>query len=186
MQWPEIVPGWHHLRLKEAENGPITKSLLEMHRRALRLGEDRHAALLALNALEEVLIRADAVNAGAHRPVDNPTRLVINFLSEHYDRPLTLRELAGMSRQSVARLTREFRRHTGMSVQVYLENFRLDRARRLLGRTSLSLKEIAVQTGFQSPFYFSRRFKRKTGKSPRAYRLSVLNPPSARPGKKRS
>jgi AraC family transcriptional regulator of arabinose operon len=175
MQWPEILPGWHHLHLHQPEAGPILKRLLEMHRRAFRHARDRHSESLSLNALEEVLLWADAAHQSARQPVDGQTRRVVNFLSEHHDRQLTLERLAQMSGQSVARLTREFRRHTGTSVQVYLEDFRLNRARQLLARTTLSVKEISAQTGFQSPYYFSQRFKRKTGKSPRSYRIWMVN-----------
>jgi AraC family transcriptional regulator, arabinose operon regulatory protein len=170
VQWPEALPGWHHLPFQKKDAGRIAKRLLEMHRRASRLAKDPNSEALSMNALEEVLLWADAANEGSRRPIDDPTRKVVQFLGEHHDQPLTLERLAQASGQSVARLTREFRRHTGLSVQVYLENFRLDRARQLLARTTLSIKEIAAQTGFQSPFYFSQRFKRKTGKSPRAYR----------------
>jgi AraC family transcriptional regulator of arabinose operon len=181
MQWPESLPGWHHLHLEKPEANRIAKRLLEMNRRAISLAQNSYSEDLAMNALEEVLLWADAASEGNRLPVDDRIRLAIQYLGEHYDQPLTLKRLARETGQSVARLTREFRRHTGISVQVYLENFRLDRARQLLVRTTLSLKEISGQTGFQSPFYFSQRFKQKTGKNPRGYRAWVLSQSASRP-----
>lgn len=43
-------------------------------------------------------------------------------------------------------------------------------ARRLLGFTPLSVKEIAARLGYADPFHFSRAFKGATGLSPQAYR----------------
>jgi AraC family transcriptional regulator of arabinose operon len=52
----------------------------------------------------------------------------------------------------------------------YVEARRIERATQLLRVTSLSVKQIAEQVGFESPFYFSLRFKKATGISPSAYR----------------
>jgi AraC family transcriptional regulator of arabinose operon len=54
----------------------------------------------------------------------------------------------------------------------FVERQRIERARQLLVMTSLSVKEIGRGVGFESPFYFSLRFKRHTGKSPRSFRVS--------------
>lgn len=64
-----------------------------------------------------------------------------------------------------------FKRITGTSPNQYQLNLRLDRAKHLLMMTNLNVNEIADQTGFESAFYFSKLFKKKTGMSPRAYRL---------------
>jgi AraC-like DNA-binding protein len=52
----------------------------------------------------------------------------------------------------------------------YLQNLRLQNARRLLAETTLPVGEIAAQTGFQDMFYFSRRFKSETKRTPTQYR----------------
>ena len=48
---------------------------------------------------------------------------------------------------------------TGETPQHYLESLRMRRAADLLLRTGFSIKQIAAATGFESPFYFSQRFK---------------------------
>jgi len=46
---------------------------------------------------------------------------------------------------------------------------RIERAKQLLERTALSIKEIAAEVGYD-PFYLSQRFKQQTGLAPRDFR----------------
>ncbi len=66
----------------------------------------------------------------------------------------------------------------------YLEQRRLDRAMELLGRTSMSVKDIAGAVGFENPFYFTLRFRKHTGYSPRRFRGQTSQPATIlrRPG----
>jgi AraC family transcriptional regulator of arabinose operon len=84
----------------------------------------------------------------------------------------TLARRCGLSRSRFAEL---FREQMGVSPLAFLENQRLRRARELLEHTSLNLAEISVQAGFASPFYFSLRFKKHFGASPRNYRRQKRN-----------
>lgn len=69
---------------------------------------------------------------------------------------------------------REFKRHTGLSPQRYLNRLRLEKARRLMGATDEPLKEIADQLGFSSPYHFSSAFKRHFGVAPEHWRRRHL------------
>jgi AraC-like DNA-binding protein len=51
---------------------------------------------------------------------------------------------------------------------------RINRARQLLELTAMSIKEIAAEVGYENPFYFSLRFKKQTGTSPRDYRQKQI------------
>ncbi len=57
-----------------------------------------------------------------------------------------------------------------MTPQQFLEQQRLARAQTLLARTSHSIGAIAAEVGFESPFYFTLRFKRHTGLAPTDWR----------------
>ncbi len=67
-----------------------------------------------------------------------------------------------------------FRRHWNRYVHQpparYVIGLRIREARRLLAETDLPVADVARQTGFEDPFYFSRCFRRLTGISPRPYR----------------
>ena len=63
-----------------------------------------------------------------------------------------------------------FKEFTGVSPALYQQDLRLQRAKELLTTTDLSIKQIAYQLRFESPDYFSSKFKIKTGMKPSDFR----------------
>lgn len=66
-------------------------------------------------------------------------------------------------------LKRLFKKETGESPLEYLTAKRIEYSKQLLGakyETTMSIKEIASLAGYDDPYYFSRVFKKVTGKSP--------------------
>ena len=173
LHWPGLAGGWGKLHFTGTIEGTIQHRLRQMHHYASRpQGHGRHD-LLAMNALEEVLLWCDTSNESRQLPMDGATQIAFDMISCHYAEHLSLRLLAQRSGQSIARLTRQFRKYVGSSPQVLIEKNRLERARQLLARTTLSIKEISTQTGFSNPFYFSIRFKAASGQSPSRYRSQM-------------
>ncbi len=74
---------------------------------------------------------------------------------------------------SPAYLSDMLRTLTGQNTQQHIHQALIEKAKRLLLTTSLSINETAFQLGFAYPQYFSRLFKSKTGLSPAAFRLSA-------------
>jgi AraC family transcriptional regulator len=80
----------------------------------------------------------------------------------------TLAELASLCRLSVRQLTRAFRSSRNCSIGDYIEQRRVDVAKRLL-QTDACIKAIAHSMGFSSPSSFSYAFRRATGTTPRQF-----------------
>lgn len=104
-----------------------------------------------------------------HTRVDmiNLARLRIR---ESLEVDLTIQQVAeelGVSYSNFRKLFKEF---TGISPALYQQDLRLQRAKELLATTTLSIKEIAYRLRFDSPDYFSSKFKIKTGKKPSEFR----------------
>jgi len=97
----------------------------------------------------------------------------MDYLIQHLHEKPTMTETADHVGLSVSRLAHLFKSETGNTPQRFLEGKRIDRAAQLLLRTTFSVKQIASAVGFDSPFYFSLRFKERTKQSPKAYRQSM-------------
>jgi len=81
-----------------------------------------------------------------------------------------LAERAGYTRSHFSRM---FKAWTGLSPRQYIVNARLSLAKELLRSTSLSVSDVAVRAGYGELFPFSKQFKRHTGMTPSAYRIST-------------
>jgi AraC-like DNA-binding protein len=78
-------------------------------------------------------------------------------------RPPTLDEIAERLRMSTSSLAHRFKEQTGMSVMERVRWLRMREARRLLIQPGATVKSVARQLGFSSPFHFSRMFSDVTG-----------------------
>jgi AraC family transcriptional regulator, glycine betaine-responsive activator len=92
------------------------------------------------------------------------------LMEANIEDPLSLDDVAdrvGVSRRQIERL---FKRHLGMVPSKFYLEARLRRARSLLLQTDLSIMEIAVACGFESPPHFSRCYRSHFGCTPSAER----------------
>ena len=78
--------------------------------------------------------------------------------------------LAADAGLSASRFAHLFRQETGVAPGRYLHRVRMERARVLLERTFLSVREVMVRVGFRDPSHFSRDFRRFHGIAPSAVR----------------
>lgn len=85
------------------------------------------------------------------------------------DRQLSLDELADSLQMSVSSLGHRFKAQTGMTVVQRQRWLKVREARRLLNLPGASVKSVAQQLGFGSPFYFSKVFSEMTGLPPQEY-----------------
>lgn len=83
---------------------------------------------------------------------------------------LTMQQLAEELGVSYSNFRKLFKEYTGMSPAMFQQDLRLQRAKELLSTTGLSIKEIAYRLCFDSPDYFSSKFRVKTGCKPSEYR----------------
>ena len=101
----------------------------------------------------------------------NAIELAIARIQDEYTRDLDMEGLAQELGVSYSWFRSRFSAHTGMAPHQYLLELRLARARNLLAETELSVKEIAMQTGFEDEHYFSRLFRQKLNLSPGQWRI---------------
>jgi AraC-like DNA-binding protein len=95
------------------------------------------------------------------------------YLDRNSSEAITLEVLASFAGLSASHLSAEFRKHLGTPPMRYLLESRLTRAAYLLADVNMSISEVAREVGFRDPLYFSRRFRKRFGLSPRPYRRQL-------------
>ncbi|CAG7610376.1 HTH-type transcriptional activator Btr [Paenibacillus solanacearum] len=94
----------------------------------------------------------------------------VEYVLEHYDEPLTVEALAAMSATSRWKYTQTFKEMTGQLPVDFLNTVRIEKAQQLLMLTDDKLHQIARTVGFNSEYYFNRKFKQMVGVTPGQYR----------------
>lgn len=94
----------------------------------------------------------------------------IQYMQQHVHENITLQELCTYMGYSTSRFSSLFRQRTGYAPIDYFIQLKMQKASQLLDFTGKSIKEIAGIFGFDDPYYFSRRFTKIFGLSPKKYR----------------
>src|SRR5690606_12861615 len=95
---------------------------------------------------------------------------VIFLLQQQLNDNINMEELASRFPISYSKFRKVFKKYTGTSPNQYHLDLRLNKAKELLENTNMNIKEVGYYTGFDSPHYFSRLFKKKFGNSPKGFR----------------
>ncbi len=107
---------------------------------------------------------------GGYEDMINKARLRIR---EGVETKITVQEIAAGLGSSYSNFRKLFKEYTGLSPAFYQQDLKLQRAKELLSTTDMSIKEIAYRLNFDSPDYFSSKFKAKIGCKPSEYRAKM-------------
>lgn len=92
------------------------------------------------------------------------------YLDMHYTQKISLDALAEQFFISKFYLTRVFKEQYGVSINTYVLNLRITKAKQMLRFTDKKLEDIGYQCGLGAPHYFSRIFKQVEGITPSEFR----------------
>jgi AraC family transcriptional regulator, arabinose operon regulatory protein len=98
----------------------------------------------------------------------------VDHIQRHLAEPLTVPQLANRVNLSPSRFRDLFSAQTGIGPVEYLQRLRLRRARLLIERTFLTVKEVMALVGYNDPSHFSRDFRRYHGVTPSSLRGKEL------------
>ena len=105
----------------------------------------------------------------------------LSYIEEHLAGDLSLSQLASATGISSSHFKTLFRESSGIPLHQYVIQRRLDRAKDLLIAGTLSIAEIALETGFSHQSHLARHLRRSSGLSPRAMRQLFSEIPSIEP-----
>jgi AraC-like DNA-binding protein len=118
-----------------------------------------HLISLLHRATTQRILKASSAKDAS--PSQAHVRRACNFIRLNYDKKISLSEVSEAIGLSPAYLSRCFQQSLGQSVVDFLLRTRIEAAKELLTAQSFpSVKEVAYQTGFASPIYFCRVFRK--------------------------
>ena len=124
------------------------------------------------NTIEKVFFQALAYrnNHTSHERARNMHQVKI-FIDTHFANPdLMLGEVAAEANLSPSYFSTVFSHEFGESYKDYITRLRMERAKELLLTTNLKCSEIAYQSGYNDPHYFSHVFRKNIGLPPQQFR----------------
>lgn len=168
----EAVPIYHE------EEG--TEHVLELIRQTITVCRDEPPffALTLRNILSEIwgylyqrVQEGKDQRAGAQMEAnDIRVKQMLLYIMEHYQTRISIPELAGFVNISERECYRLFRQYLRQTPNLFLQYYRIQKAKNLLRTTQMPVTEVSSATGFESISYFSKIFKRLTDMTPSEYR----------------
>ncbi len=125
------------------------------------------ALFLRVLAIVEWRVRPERTRTPLVQQVDLAAK---RFIADHLEAEIDLDAVAQAVRTSPHHLIRVFKRNNNLTPMAYLRQLRAERAKVLLSRGDLSIKQVGQRVGYPVLQHFSRMFRAETGKSPRAWR----------------
>ena len=140
-------------------------TLTALDAKASRSFEDTERFARALfAATDEALQRA--ANA------DDIIARVTAYIQAHFRENIDRDDVAAVAYITPNYLSKQFRNKMGMNLREYINQIRVDEAKRLLLSTNLPVSEVAGLAGYENISYFSTVFRKRTGMSPVDWRNS--------------
>ena len=100
------------------------------------------------------------------------TKAIVAYLNEHFAEPLSLETLSRRLNYTPQYLSSLFRKDTGMTLQLFLQRLRIEKACSLLQNPKLHLFDIAQRVGYNDVKHFAMIFKQHKGLTPKEFRLN--------------
>ncbi|MBO7148330.1 MAG: helix-turn-helix domain-containing protein [Clostridia bacterium] len=98
------------------------------------------------------------------------TEEICKYIADHFKEQITLYNVCKSTGYSVPYVSRKFKEEHGMTFSRYLQQMRINEARRLLYESNMKIIDIAEYVGYSDIKFFNTLFKKFTGKTPREYR----------------
>lgn len=120
---------------------------------------------------ESLTVLIDSVHSNMPSANGNICDLAIFYLNRNFQNPdISINDIVRYCNANTSQLCSIFKAETGLTVNRYLTEIRIEQAKKLLTDSEHNINDISELCGFNYPKYFCRVFKKHTGMSPTDYR----------------
>lgn len=129
-------------------------------------------AQILMHILRET--EGEGSSSAVSEATDEVIRLIykaIEHIYNNFQRKITALECSKVVGMSYSYFSRTFKSVTGKTFSEFLEDIRLDNAKKLLLTTDKPIAEIAFESGYNDTCYFIAEFRKKSGITPKQFRL---------------
>lgn len=166
---------WEHIKDKLLKSGLSAAGLETIKTAFIEVQsfsrQKIEAAAKMLEMITHYIVASEIIQIYDIKTVDKTRR----YIETNFKENLSIGKIAGTIGLSASYLSYLFHKETGFTITEYLGKLKMDFAKGQLLVTSLSIKEIAAEAGYEDPNYFSRVFSKYTGCSPAKYRYENKN-----------
>lgn len=106
---------------------------------------------------------------------DSYVQHAVEWIAKNYANRLQVNQIANLMGLDRSYLYTLFKKQIGISPQMFLIKFRIEKACELMRNPQLSISNISRSVGYEDPLLFSKIFRRVKGISPREYRKWIVN-----------
>ncbi|MGB3652993.1 MAG: AraC family transcriptional regulator [Rivularia sp. (in: cyanobacteria)] len=149
--------------------GLALKNVIEADALGSQLYADSMANALGIHILSRYSTQKSTVKRHKGGLSKQQLKQVLNYMNEHLDRNLSLAELAAIVCLSSFHFAHLFKQSMGIPPHQYHIQCRIERAKQLLRKGDIAIKDIAQAVGFSSQGHFTYHFKRLSGITPKNF-----------------
>jgi two-component system response regulator YesN len=118
------------------------------------------------------IIRENSELAGAASE-KSVIRETVRFIQQHYNQDVSIAAIAEHVYLTPTYLCILFKKEKGISINDYITQLRIEKAKQLLADRKLRVYEISQMIGYQDANYFAKVFRKATGMNPSEYRETI-------------
>lgn len=149
-------------------------SVISVFENILNLRIDIDKNLEYINLSWHYILETLFIDEGYHKKHTNSIiEKLETYMKENISSNMSLNDFAYYVNLSTSQLNKLFKKYLNTTPMKYYTSLKIDYAINLLINTNLSMSEIANAIGIDDVFYFSRLFKKTTGKSPLNYKKNI-------------
>lgn len=124
---------------------------------------------------EYKVLNADGVAMAVDAKENERINTVYHYIRENFKEPISLEHISDQVHMTVPAFCRYFKKNSRKTFTKFVNEYRIVHASKLLAETSMSITDIAFESGFNNFSHFNKRFKEFTQKSPSEYRKAFKN-----------